>query len=97
MTALRGPYGSDRFTCSPTGRWRLVQVDCLASSRASPDFALPGRVNIRWTDGIRTEARILDWKVYAALAYARERARTASYGTRRTHASDRTTGKSDGG
>ena len=41
---------------------------------ASPtDFALPpGGLNIRWPDGIlEQEARILDWKVYAALAYAR--------------------------
>src|SRR5437016_1709359 len=37
------------------------------------DFALPGDgLNIRWPDGIlEQEARILDWKVYAALAYAR--------------------------
>jgi indolepyruvate ferredoxin oxidoreductase len=37
------------------------------------DFALPpDGLNIRWPDGIlEQEARILDWKVYAALAYAR--------------------------
>src|SRR3954463_5751421 len=37
------------------------------------DFALPpGGLNIRWPDGIlEQEARILDWKVYAAIAYAR--------------------------
>jgi len=37
------------------------------------DFALPGGgLNIRWPDGIlEQEARILDWKVYAALAYVR--------------------------
>jgi len=37
------------------------------------DFELPaGGLNIRWPDGIlEQEARILDWKVYAALAYAR--------------------------
>src|SRR5688572_10018617 len=37
------------------------------------DFALPpGGLNIRWPDGIlEQEARILDYKVYAALAYAR--------------------------
>ncbi|HET9339517.1 MAG TPA: indolepyruvate ferredoxin oxidoreductase family protein, partial [Casimicrobiaceae bacterium] len=37
------------------------------------DFTLPpGGLNIRWPDGIlEQEARILDWKVYAALAYVR--------------------------
>src|SRR5687767_9624542 len=37
------------------------------------DFVLPpDGLNIRWPDGIlEQEARILDWKVYAALAYAR--------------------------
>src|SRR5918992_1320615 len=37
------------------------------------DFVLPpDGLNIRWPDGIlEQEARILDWKVYAALAYVR--------------------------
>ncbi len=37
------------------------------------DFALPpGGLNIRWPDGIlEQEARLLDYKVYAALAYVR--------------------------
>src|SRR5258708_13797981 len=37
------------------------------------DFALPqGGLNIRWPDAIlEQEARILDYKVYAALAYVR--------------------------
>ncbi|HUN69969.1 MAG TPA: indolepyruvate ferredoxin oxidoreductase family protein, partial [Burkholderiales bacterium] len=37
------------------------------------DFALPpGGVNIRWPDNfLEQEARLLDWKVYAALAYVR--------------------------
>src|SRR5436190_16115130 len=37
------------------------------------DFSMPpGGLNIRWPDGIlEQEARILDYKVYAALAYAR--------------------------
>jgi len=37
------------------------------------DFALPpDGVNIRWPDGfLEQEARLLDWKVYAALAYVR--------------------------
>src|SRR5204862_1554138 len=37
------------------------------------DFAMPpGGLNIRWPDGIlEQEARILDYKVYAALPYAR--------------------------
>ena len=41
--------------------------------RSPTDFVLPpGGLNIRWPDGIlEQEARILDWKVYAALAYAR--------------------------
>src|SRR3982075_160434 len=38
-----------------------------------PDFAMPeGGLNIRWPDAIlEQEARILDYKVYAALAYVR--------------------------
>ncbi|HEU4922170.1 MAG TPA: indolepyruvate ferredoxin oxidoreductase family protein, partial [Burkholderiales bacterium] len=42
-------------------------------SRLPTDFSLPpGGLNIRWPDGIlEQEARILDWKVYAALAYTR--------------------------
>ena len=41
--------------------------------KAPQDFVLPpDGLNIRWPDGIlEQEARILDWKVYAALAYAR--------------------------
>jgi indolepyruvate ferredoxin oxidoreductase len=43
------------------------------ATRIPTDFTLPpGGLNIRWPDGIlEQEARILDWKVYAALAYAR--------------------------
>ena len=42
-------------------------------ARIPEDFALPGGgLNIRWPDAIlEQEARILDYKVYAALAYAR--------------------------
>ena len=42
-------------------------------SRIPQEFALPpGGLNIRWPDAIlEQEARILDYKVYAALAYAR--------------------------
>jgi indolepyruvate ferredoxin oxidoreductase len=45
-------------------------------SRLPTDFNLPpGGLNIRWPDGIlEQEARILDWKVYAALAYTRANA-----------------------
>src|SRR5467141_1255801 len=41
--------------------------------RIPVDFTLPSDgLNIRWPDAIlEQEARILDWKVYAALAYAR--------------------------
>ena len=51
-----------------------VEVDLQrVVSKVPTDFALPpGGLNIRWPDGIlEQEARILDWKVYAALAYAR--------------------------
>jgi len=43
------------------------------TTRIPTDFALPpDGLNIRWPDGIlEQEARILDWKVYAALAYVR--------------------------
>jgi indolepyruvate ferredoxin oxidoreductase len=42
-------------------------------ARIPEDFVLPpGGLNIRWPDGIlEQETRILDYKVYAALAYAR--------------------------
>ena len=44
--------------------------------RVPSDFVLPpGGLNIRWPDGIlEQEARILDWKVYAAVAYVRANA-----------------------
>ena len=43
------------------------------TTRIPTDFSLPpGGLNIRWPDGIlEQEARLLDWKVYAALAYVR--------------------------
>ncbi|HEX6297309.1 MAG TPA: indolepyruvate ferredoxin oxidoreductase family protein, partial [Burkholderiales bacterium] len=43
------------------------------TTKIPTDFSLPpGGLNIRWPDGIlEQEARILDWKVYAALAYVR--------------------------
>jgi indolepyruvate ferredoxin oxidoreductase len=43
------------------------------TTKIPADFTLPpDGLNIRWPDGIlEQEARILDWKVYAALAYAR--------------------------
>jgi indolepyruvate ferredoxin oxidoreductase len=43
------------------------------TTKVPTDFVLPpDGLNIRWPDGIlEQEARILDWKVYAALAYAR--------------------------
>jgi indolepyruvate ferredoxin oxidoreductase len=51
-----------------------VEVDpSRIQTRIPTDFALPpGGLNIRWPDGIlEQEARVLDYKVYAALAYAR--------------------------
>jgi len=51
-----------------------VEVDPeRALVRLPEDFALPpGGLNIRWPDGIlEQESRLLDWKVYAAIAYAR--------------------------
>ncbi|HEX7249800.1 MAG TPA: indolepyruvate ferredoxin oxidoreductase family protein [Burkholderiales bacterium] len=51
-----------------------VEVDpARIQTRIPADFVLPqGGLNIRWPDGIlEQEARILDYKVYAALAYAR--------------------------
>jgi indolepyruvate ferredoxin oxidoreductase len=51
-----------------------VEVDSTRiQTRIPADFVLPpGGLNIRWPDGIlEQEARILDYKVYAALAYAR--------------------------
>ena len=43
------------------------------SAKLPLDFVLPaGGLNIRWPDAIlEQEARLLDYKVYAALAYAR--------------------------
>src|SRR5688572_17504433 len=45
-------------------------------SKIPADFSLPpGGLNIRWPDAIlEQEARLLDWKVYAALAYVRANA-----------------------
>ena len=51
-----------------------VDIDPHRLQIALPDeFALPpGGLNIRWPDGIlEQEVRLLDYKVYAALAYAR--------------------------
>jgi indolepyruvate ferredoxin oxidoreductase len=46
------------------------------SIKSRPTFVAPADgLNIRWPDGIlEQEARILDWKVYAALAYVRANA-----------------------
>ena len=51
-----------------------VEVDPdRVSVRVPQDFTLPpGGLNIRWPDGfLEQESRLLDWKVYAALAYVR--------------------------
>src|SRR4051812_39550429 len=50
----------------------VIDVDRV-KTKIPEDFVLPpDGLNIRWPDGIlEQEARILDWKVYAALAYAR--------------------------
>ena len=51
-----------------------VEVDPRrVTVRIPEDFTLPaGGLNIRWPDGIlEQESRLLDWKVYAALAYVR--------------------------
>jgi len=51
-----------------------VEVDPARVKIQLPgDFTLPpGGLNIRWPDGIiEQEARLLDWKAYAALAYVR--------------------------
>jgi indolepyruvate ferredoxin oxidoreductase len=51
-----------------------VEVDLdRIQVKVPQDFQLPPEgLNVRWPDGIlEQEARILDWKVYAALAYTR--------------------------
>ena len=50
----------------------LIDVNRI-TTKIPEDFVLPGGgLNIRWPDGIlEQEARILDYKVYAALAYCR--------------------------
>jgi indolepyruvate ferredoxin oxidoreductase len=50
----------------------VIDVDRVRT-KIPEDFVLPpGGLNIRWPDGIlEQEARILDYKVYAALAYCR--------------------------
>src|SRR5258708_32434251 len=63
------------------------------------DFALPqGGLNIRWPDAIlEQEARILDYKVYAAIAYARaNKLDRIVYDTPRPRLGIVTTGKSFG-
>src|SRR5881397_3284107 len=52
----------------------VVEIDPQRVSIVPPpDFAMPpGGLNIRWPDGfLEQEARLLDYKVYAALAYCR--------------------------
>ena len=53
----------------------IVDLDRV-QVRLPQDFAPPpGGLNIRWPDHfLEQEARLLDWKVYAALAYARANA-----------------------
>jgi indolepyruvate ferredoxin oxidoreductase len=52
----------------------VVEIDPHRVEIATPaDFAMPsGGLNLRWPDGfLEQEARLLDYKVYAALAYCR--------------------------
>jgi indolepyruvate ferredoxin oxidoreductase len=52
----------------------VVEIDPQRVRVVTPsDFAMPaGGLNIRWPDGfLEQEARLLDYKVYAALAYCR--------------------------
>jgi indolepyruvate ferredoxin oxidoreductase len=52
----------------------VVEIDPQRVQTVTPsDFAMPpGGLNIRWPDGfLEQEARLLDYKVYAALAYCR--------------------------
>ena len=52
----------------------VAEIDPRRVAIAMPtDFAIPqGGLNIRWPDGfLEQEARLLDYKVYAALAYCR--------------------------
>jgi indolepyruvate ferredoxin oxidoreductase len=52
----------------------VVEIDPQRVKIVTPsDFAMPpGGLNIRWPDGfLEQEARLLDYKVYAALAYCR--------------------------
>src|SRR6195256_5677042 len=69
------------------------------TSRIPADFALPpGGLNIRWPDAIlEQEARILDYKVYAAIAYARaNKLDRIVYNTEKPKLGIATTGKSFG-
>jgi indolepyruvate ferredoxin oxidoreductase len=52
----------------------VVDLDPHRVQIALPEFTMPpGGLNIRWPDGIlEQEARLLDYKVYAAIAYVRE-------------------------
>jgi len=51
----------------------VVEIDPQRVKIVTPDFAMPpGGLNIRWPDAfLEQEARLLDFKVYAALAYCR--------------------------
>jgi len=51
----------------------VVDIDPQRVNIVMPDFAMPpGGLNIRWPDAfLEQEARLLDFKVYAALAYCR--------------------------
>jgi len=76
-----------------------VEVDFERIRIKYPEFALPpGGLNIRWPDAIlEQEARILDYKVYAAIAYARANGLDRIiYDTSRPRLGIATTGKSFG-
>jgi indolepyruvate ferredoxin oxidoreductase len=76
-----------------------VEVDAGRIQTRLPEFAMPGGgLNIRWPDGIlEQEARILDYKVYAAIAYARANGLDRIiYNTPKPRLGIATTGKSFG-
>src|SRR5689334_14459830 len=76
-----------------------VEVDFERIKIKYPEFAMPpGGLNIRWPDAIlEQEARILDYKVYAAIAYARANGLDRIvYDTSRPRLGIATTGKSFG-
>src|SRR3989475_5556853 len=74
MSRFSGCWGAFKCVTALAESGAVVQTDPQRVKIVMPaDFAMPpGGLNIRWPDAfLEQEARLLDYKVYAALAYCR--------------------------